>query len=88
MHTCDSEQNKKNDLFLVKKRKRYQAPINCEEIISNCLQWLDGYDSWKEFVEENLFQDYVDENWEVIPFCKGHSWEDGSNEISDYDEFF
>lgn len=62
--------------------------LHCEEIISNCLQWLDGYDSWKEFVEENFFQDYVDENWEVIPFCKGHSWEDGSNEISDYDEFF
>lgn len=61
--------------------------LHCEEII-NCLRWLDGYESWKEFVEENFFQDYVDENWEVIPFCKGHSWENGCNKISDYDEFF
>ncbi len=62
--------------------------LHCEEIIFNCIQWLDGYGSWKEFVEVNFFQDYVDENGEVIPFCKDHSWKAGCNEIMDYDEFF
>ena len=62
--------------------------LHCEEIIVNCIQWLDGYKNWKKFIEDNFFQDYVDENWEVIPFCKGHSWESGCNEIIDFDEFF
>ena len=62
--------------------------LHFEEIINNCLKWLDEYDSWENFVEKNYFQDYVDDEGEVIPFCDGHSWENGCNEIIDYDEFF
>ena len=65
-------------------------PINncCAETINNCLKWLDGYGSWNNFVHENFFQDYVDNEGEVIPLCVGHSWENGCNEIGNYDEFF
>lgn len=59
-----------------------------EETINNCMKWLDGYDSWNDFVEQYFFQDYVDDEGEVIPFCTGHSWKDGCNEVGDYDEFF
>lgn len=60
----------------------------------NCILWLNRYHTWDEFIKCNYFQDYVEgfENSDagkagnVIPFCKGHSWE--CNEISDYDEFF
>ena len=62
--------------------------LHCEETINNCLNWLDEYDSWDDFVEKNFFQDYVDDEGEVIPFCAGHSWENGCNEIGNYDEFF
>lgn len=50
--------------------------------------WLNDFSSWNEFVEFNFFQDYIDENGEVIPFCENHSWEMNCNEISDFDEFF
>jgi hypothetical protein len=60
--------------------------LHCDEMMSNCLKWLDGYENWNEFVEKNYFQDYVGENGEVIPFCEGHSWE--NNEISNYNAFF
>lgn len=62
--------------------------LHCEKIINNCLKWLDLYDSWEDFVEKNYFQDYVDDEGEVIPFCYGHSWANGCNEITDYDQFF
>ena len=56
--------------------------------VDACRKWLDSYKDWKEFVNFNFFQDYVDEsnNWNVKPFCKGHSWE--NNKITDYEEFF
>lgn len=56
--------------------------------VDACIEWLDSYESWEEFVKKNFFQDYVseDDNWNVKPFCKGHSWE--NNKITDYKEFF
>lgn len=62
---------------------------HCEKK-ENVFSWLDEYKNWDEFVEKNFFQDYVDKNLEVIPLCKGHSWENGCNKISkpDYNEFF
>lgn len=68
--------------------------LHDEKIIS-CVNWLNSYSSWDEFVKRNYFHDYVegldDENGkagDVIPFCKNHSWEAGCNNISDYKEFF
>lgn len=61
---------------------------SCKETVNNCLKWLDEYDSWEEFIDKNFFQDYVDDEGEVIPFCTGHSWENGCNEIGNYEEFF
>lgn len=62
--------------------------LHCEERINNCLKWLDEYENWNDFVDKNFFQDYVDDEGEIIPFCAGHSWENGCNEIDNYDEFF
>lgn len=62
--------------------------LHREEEIENCFLWLNFYSSWDEFIMSNYFQDYVDKNGEVVPFCKGHSWNSGCNEVNDYDEFF
>lgn len=62
--------------------------LNSPDSIYTCKSWLDFYESWNEFVEKNYFQDYVDRNGNVIPFCKGHAWGNGKNKISNYDEFF
>ena len=58
------------------------------QAIQNCLSWLNAYSSWNDFVEKNFFQDYVDKDGEVIPFCEGHSWNAGCNEVAEYDMFF
>lgn len=31
---------------------------------------------WRNFVDTLMFQDYVDEDYQVCPFWSGHSWED------------
>lgn len=47
--------------------------------ILNCKAWLNsygvGFSGWVQFIEKNFFNDYVDANYEVIPFFSGHSWE-------------
>lgn len=62
--------------------------LHCENTIENCLLWLNAYSSWDEFITTNYFQDYVDKDGEVIPLCKGHSWETGCNEVKNFEEFF
>ena len=41
------------------------------------IEWLNyfgnGKDGWKRFVEINLFQDFVDDKYEVIPFWDNHN---------------
>ena len=29
--------------------------LHCEETINNCLNWLDEYGSWNDFVEKNFY---------------------------------
>ena len=56
----------------------------------NCKAWLDyfgvGEVGWKKFVDNLYFQDYVDSEYKVIPFCEGHSWQNPV--INDCKEFF
>lgn len=39
-----------------------------------CKKWLDYFGSWKEFIEKNYMQDFVNGNYEVKPFFDGHNW--------------
>jgi len=39
-----------------------------------CKAWLDYFGSWKKFVNSNFFNSYVDDDYNVIPFWEGHSW--------------
>lgn len=45
-----------------------------DEIIS-CYRWLNSFKAWKDFIDINLLQDFVDENYQVKQLCTGHSWE-------------
>lgn len=61
--------------------------FHVDKVIKNCAMWLDSYENWSDFVEKNYFQDYVDEKGEIIPFCEGHSWSNGCNDIIDFGMF-
>lgn len=45
----------------------------------NCRKWLSyfgaGSDGWHHFVDTLYMQDYVDKNYSVKPFWKGHGWD-------------
>lgn len=58
----------------------------CDEKVINCRKWLEYFKTWKNFIEQNYFQDYVDDKLEVKPFCTSHSWD--NIEINNYQEFF
>lgn len=84
--------NEEKTISAIKTLDVISQVLHDEKIIS-CVNWLNSYSSWDEFVKCNYFHDYVE--WfedgkagEVIPFCKNHSWEAGCNNISDYKEFF
>lgn len=90
------------DLTLMKIHEYYQTceqtykQICIEELLHGkgdlaaCKAWLDyfgvGEEGWKTFIKSYLFQDYVDNNYDVIPFCRDHSWD--KPDISDCVEFF
>ena len=66
---CETEKKRliKEDLLNNNKKGNWEA----------VKKWLDSYglgeDGWKNFVEEMLFQDYVNEKYEVIPFWDNHN---------------
>ena len=86
------------DLTLLKIREYYleNSVFKIEELlhgkgnVDNCKKWLDDFGSgeggWKSFINTLFFQDYVDEKYEVIPFCEGHNWD--NVDIGDYKEFY
>ena len=39
-----------------------------------CKAWLDYFGSWESFVDRNYFGSFVDDDYNVIPFWDGHSW--------------
>lgn len=39
-----------------------------------CKKWLDYFGSWKNFIDKNYMQDFVNGNYEVEPFFEEHSW--------------
>ena len=61
------------------------------EILQSTKDWLDSYQSWKNFIKENYLQDYVDINtkdWNIIlEFTSIHNW-DNPYEIEDYLAYF
>ena len=77
------------DLTLMKIKEYYDAggklekesPIIYDELFKTrknplpCKAWLDYFGSWKEFVDSNFFNSYVDVDYNVIPFWEGHSWD-------------
>lgn len=58
--------------------------------INNVVNWLncfgEGEQGWICFVNKYFFFDYVDKDYNVVPFCENHSWD--NNEINDFDKFF
>lgn len=60
--------------------------LHCNSAVVNCYRWLESFESWEDFVKRNFLQDFVDENNQPIPLCKGHSWE--CPQVQDFDEFF
>lgn len=86
------------DLSLMKIREYYnaavknslQSPImellHCDSKVMCCQKWLDSYDSWETFVHGNFLDDFVDANWQPIPLCDGHSWE--NPQVHNFEDFF
>ncbi len=55
--------------------------------IINCCKWLDGFAGWEDFIDRNFLQGFVGEEYQPIPFCKGHSWE-CPRVSKNFDDFF
>ena len=90
------------DLTLMKIKEYYDADRNLEndsriiydELFKTkknplpCKAWLDYFGSWEKFIDSNFFDDYVDDDYNVIPFWTGHGWDskgfpDKKNELKD-----
>lgn len=74
------------DLTLTLIREWYRAPaadkptvlrklLHGEDDTAATVRWLEYFETWERFVEENYLQDFVDNHGVPIPFCNGHSWD-------------
>ena len=75
------------ELFACPPEIKIMELLHCSREMISCYQWLNSFAGWEDFIDKNFFQDFVGKDYQPIPFCKGHSWEDP--QISDhFDEFF
>lgn len=72
--------------FLNSPEVKIMQLLHCDREVVSCCKWLNSYDGWKDFINKNFLQDFVDVNNRPIPLCKGHSWE--YPQVQDFDEFF
>lgn len=63
----ESDPEKKSSIIYDELFKTRKNPLPCKA-------WLDYFGSWKKFVNNNFFNSYVDDDYNVIPFWVGHSW--------------
>lgn len=79
-----------HEYFLENNIVRIEELLHGKGSTQNCKKWLDDFGSgefgWKNFIDVLFFQDYVDTDYNVIPFCSGHSWNHPN--ITDCPEFF
>lgn len=59
--------------------------LHTADKIENTTLWLNSFSSWEDFVDKNYFNIYVDENYELVDFCDGRSW--NNTKITDFDKF-
>lgn len=51
--------------------------LSCKECCDNassCKKWLDYFETWEGFIEQNYMQDFVEGNYDVKRFFKDHDW--------------
>lgn len=62
---------------------------NVGDAVNHCVQWLKNFSDWKDFVNGNHLNSYVDSKGKPISFFKNHSLENPlPNTLEDMEEFF
>ena len=72
--------------FLTSPELKLLQLLHCNSEVVSCCQWLNSFERWENFIEQNLLQDFVDTDNQPIPLCKGHSWE--CPQVLDFNDFF
>lgn len=72
--------------FLKSSEAKIMQLLHCEREVVSCYNWLNSFDGWRDFIQKNFLQDFVDASNQPILLCKGHSWE--YPQVQDFDEFF
>lgn len=62
---------------------------NVGDAVNHCVQWLKNFSDWKDFVNSNHLNSYVDSKGKPISFFKNHSLENPlPNTLEEMEEFF
>lgn len=62
---------------------------NVGDAVNHCVQWLKNFSDWKDFVNGNHLNSYVDSKGKPISFFKNHSLENPlPNTLEEMEEFF
>ena len=62
---------------------------NVGDAVNHCVQWLKNFTDWKDFVNGNHLNSYVDSKGKPISFFKNHSLENPlPNTLEEMEEFF
>lgn len=62
---------------------------NVGDAVNHCVQWLKNFSDWKDFVNDNHLNSYVDSKGKPILFFKNHSLENPlPNTLEEMEEFF
>ena len=62
---------------------------NVGDAVNHCVQWLKNFSDWKDFVNGNHLNSYVDSKGKPISFFKNHSLENLlPNTLEEMEEFF
>lgn len=62
---------------------------NVGDAVNHCVQWLKNFSDWKDFVNGNHLNSYVDSKGKPILFFKNHSLENPlPNTLEEMEEFF
>ncbi len=77
----------KNDEHLKLLLNRYGNNKNIDLSIRYCKQWLGNFKDWKDFVDSNYLQPYVDERYEPIELWEGHFNGRLLTDLTDREEF-
>lgn len=57
--------------------------------ISNCQVWLESFETWKQFVQQNYMESFVDKNGVPKRFFKNHTFNNPlPTTIKEFEEFF